>query len=611
MFNNLTKNPVQKGIARHSCYLGVAVASALVSLPAAAQTRVEPVVVTAWRTSEALAETLRDVSILRGEDLLAAGVNDVVSALQSVPGLEVQALGAGATPSIFARGGNSNQVLVLIDGQRIGSSFSGLSALQHLAIDQIERIEIVRGPAASLYGADAVSAVIQVFTKKRAGLSANVMLGEQRSSDVGVRAGYAQDGRSASLAFNHRESAGYNAIVNPQNFSFNPDRDGYRFTSAQASAGLALSTAWQLDANLYAARGNVQYDGGAGFDDRIKSQLHSGAVKLGYAATERWRSTVTLGQSVDQATFVSAFGGEYKTTQTQASWQNNLRLQRDLALWNAVEWRREAIATTDSFDTTSRRTTSFAFGAEAALSALKLAGSLRIDDSSQYGTRSTGNLALGWRVSPQWRVLANAGTSFKAPTFNDLYYPGYANPALAPEKAKNFDLGLQWTGGGSNATLVLYENRVRDLIEFQCDANFNCAPQNVATATLRGATLSAGTRIADWRVEASLDLSDPENTTTGKRLARRANVHGALKANTQLFGANLGLEWVASGNRFDNPANTRRLAGYGVLNAFVRHELWRGVNVGARLDNALDRDYQHAFGYATGGRKAWLTLSVN
>jgi vitamin B12 transporter len=192
-----------------------------------------------------------------------------------------------------------------------------------------------------------------------------------------------------------------------------------------------------------------------------------------------------------------------------------------------------------------------------------------------------------------------------------LYFPGFSNPLLAPERAKNVDFASQWSRDGSSAKLVVYENRVRDLIQFICDANFNCAPQNVAKATLRGVTLSAATRVAAWTVEGSLDVGDPKNESTGKQLPRRAKFHGALKLSGELFGIASGIEIIASGSRFDNPSNTQRLAGYTIANVFARYDISRNVAMGLRIDNAFDRDYRQAAGYSTGGRRAWITLNLS
>jgi vitamin B12 transporter len=123
-------------------------------------------------------------------------------------------------------------------------------------------------------------------------------------------------------------------------------------------------------------------------------------------------------------------------------------------------------------------------GGDWAADDLRANATLRLDDSSQYGTRTTASGSVGYRLAPQWRAVLSAGTSFKAPTFSDLYYP-YANPTLRPERGQNIEFGFRWSVAESNASLTVYQNNVRDLIQFECDANFNCAPQNVAKAQLR------------------------------------------------------------------------------------------------------------------------------
>ena len=591
--------------------LAAALAAAFLATPSFAQTRVEPVVVTASRSAESLAATLRDVTVIDGDELRKNGVTDLAGALQSVPGLEVVVQGPGATPSIFMRGANSNQTLVLIDGQRSSSSFNGSSAFQHLPVSHIERIEIVRGAAASLYGADAVGGVIHIFTRSSTGLSASAAIGEMRSADLSARAGFGDDNARAGISVSHRSSSGYNAIVNAKTFSYNPDRDGYRFDSASADFRVKASSALVFDGSAMAARGNVQYDGSAGFDDRIKSRVQSVQTNVTYSPNAEWRSALRLGSSADQSEFVSEFPGQFKTRHTQLSWQNNYSPSAQISLWNALEWRGESVTSSDAFDVTSRRTSSAVFGAAFAFDHLRASPTFRLDDSDQYGKRTTVGLALGYAMNTQWRVASNIGTSFKAPTFNDLYYPGFANPLLAPEKGRNAEVTLHWRQVESRASFTAYRNDVRDLIVFQCDANFNCAPQNVALARLQGITLAAATRSQGLNLEASLDVADPKNITTDRLLARRARVHGATKATGELLGFNAGVEIIASSKRFDDVNNKIALGGYAIVNAFARRTVAPNVNVGIRIDNAFDRAYQQSFGYASSGRRTWLTLSVD
>jgi vitamin B12 transporter len=585
--------------------------AALSPLLTVAQSRIEPVVVTATRSSETLANTLRDVTVLDGDDLRDSGATDLAAALQRVPGVEVIVQGPGATPSIFIRGANSNHTLILIDGQRISSSFSGLTALQHVAIGQIDRVEIVRGAAASLYGADAVGGVIQIFTRNARGVSATLALGEARSIDATARAGFGDATQRFSISANHRSSGGYNAIVDPGNFGYNPDRDGYRFSSLQASANLKPSSALTFDANASIASGRTQYDASTDFDDRIKSHVRSANATATYAATSSWLSTLRIGDSKDQAEFTSSFPGNYSTQQTQASWQNNVTVSDAFSVWNVMEWRRESVSSSDLLTITSRNTTSAVIGANLVSGKFRVSPSLRLDDSDQFGSRTTAGISLGYTISPAWRISMNGGSSFKAPTFNDLYYPGFSNPLLAPEKGKSVEASLHWKGNAGGGSLTGYRNNVRDLIVFQCDADFNCSPQNVARAKLQGLTLALNSRIDRVNFDANLDLAKPENTTTGKWLPRRAHVHGALKLSGELFGFDSGVELIASGKRFDDAGNITRLGGYALANVYARRALTPNMNLGIRIDNALDRNYQQASGYATSGRRAWLTLSID
>lgn len=602
------------------CALAIALAFASAIVPAGIaaaqaphqlQSKLDRVVVTATRMPEDINTTMRDISVLDGTSLRAAGIVDIADALRLLPGVEFATTGPGATPSIFLRGANSNQTLLLIDGQRVSSSFSGLSALQHINVDQIERIEVLRGPAASLYGADAVGGVIQIFTRGDRGMGIRAAAGEWRSQQLSANAGLGDAANGVTVTAAQNASRGYNAIVNKADYSYNPDRDGYRFNTVQLNGNWSPSSTLKFALHAFETRGNVQYDGDAMHDDRIRSLVNSVAATADFSLTSNWTGSLRIGSSTDKSSFESAFPGDYRTRNDLLGWQNNFRVSSALNLLGAFEWRRETVKGSDALPVTARRTSSVLLGGDWAADDLRANATLRLDDSSQYGTRTTASGSVGYRLAPQWRAVLSAGTSFKAPTFNDLYYPGYANPTLRPERGQNIEFGFRWSVTESNASLTVYQNNVRDLIQFECDANFNCAPQNVAKAQLRGVTLAGGTQLGGVRVDGSFDLADPRNTTTDTQLARRAREHGAVKLSGDLFGVTTGIELLASGRRFDNASNSRALPGYAVLNLHASKQLWPGVRLGMRLENATDRDYQLAYGYATGGRRAWLTVAID
>jgi vitamin B12 transporter len=261
----------------------------------------------------------------------------------------------------------------------------------------------------------------------------------------------------------------------------------------------------------------------------------------------------------------------------------------------------ERISTDPAFPVTSRRTHSFVGVYQWREDPQVLQANLRYDDSSQYGARTTGALGYGYRMGDGWRALVNLGTAFKAPTFNDLYYPGFANPGLAPETARNADVALDYAKGTVSARLTAYRNQVKDLIVFECDADFNCAPQNVARATLTGVTLQGQ---ADWggiQWKGNLDFLRPIDDATGTDLPRRARRYGSLSAVLPLDAWQFGTEVVTASARFDDAANTRRMGGYAIVNVTARYDLTPHWALTLRADNVLDKRYELAAGYNTAG----------
>ena len=261
----------------------------------------------------------------------------------------------------------------------------------------------------------------------------------------------------------------------------------------------------------------------------------------------------------------------------------------------------EKISTDPPFPVTSRRTNSFVAVYRLRIDPHTLQANIRYDDSSQYGGRTTGALGYAYALGGGWRALANVGNAFKAPTFNDLYFPGFANPNLAPETSESADVGVEYASGAVLARATAYRNQVKNLIVFQCDTDFNCAPNNVAKATLTGVTLQAQ---ADWRTvqwKGSLDFLRPEDDTTGNQLPRRAREFGSASALVPWDAWQFGAEVVAASARYDDAANTRRMGGYAIVNLTASYPLSKHWFLTLRADNVLDKHYELAAGYNTAG----------
>jgi vitamin B12 transporter len=416
-----------------------------------------------------------------------------------------------------------------------------------------------------------------------------------------------------SLTGGGTRSSGFNAIENPANFSYNPERDGYSNENVSGSAVLAWASGQDVSVQYFRNRLNNSFDAGAPYvDDRTLTTLEAWSVVSRNRLGERWNSILTVGEGSDDSVSLTSFGeSPFKTTQRQYTWQNDWTLPLGL-LSVALERREEHLATSEDFAVTQRNTNSVTGVYQLGYDAFTLQANLRHDNSSQYGGKTTGGIAGGYKVSPEWRLTAGYSTGFRPPAFNDLYFPFFSNPDLVPETARNAEVAAYWTSsyGGVRweARAIGYYNKVDEIIVFQCDADFNCRPENVDNATLKGVTLGIDATWRDTRVQASLDLQRPEDDRTGNLLARRARQHGALAVLQQVGPAQLGVEFVASSLRYDNAENTIKMGGYGIVNLTLDWAFAKGWSLLVRGNNVFDKNYQLAADYSTGGAQVFAAV---
>ena len=621
MFLNLSNGALRSALVATCAMLTIANAAAQSTSQPRAST-LEPVIVTAARVSQPIADALADVTVIGADEILRSGVQSLAELLQRQPGVEiVQNGGPGTVSGALLRGANRGQTLVLIDGLRAGSSSAGSTTLEAIPLDQIDHIEILRGPASSLYGADAIGGVVQVFTKRAPGTAQGTTFTPNLSAGFGTyNTGAVSAGLSGangpvrfSLQAGGRTSDGFNAIVNPDNYSYNPDRDGFSTENISANANWTWATDQEFALQYFGNRLNSQFDGGLPyFDDRTITTVQAWSVSSRNRINDVWTSLLTAGQGSDDSVSETGFGNSrFKTTQRQYFWQNDFTLPVG-ALGVILERREEHLATDADFATTQRDTNSLTGVYQLRYDAFALQANLRRDDSNQYGGKTTGGLALGYRLSPAWRVTAGVSTGFKAPSFNDLYYPGFSNPGLVPETSKNVEAGVYWNAAQGDARwevrAIGYHNQVDELIVFECDADFNCAPQNVERATLEGVTLGLDFNWRDTRVTASLDLQNPTDDATGKLLPRRARTHGAMQVLQQAGPVQLGVEFIASSLRYDDAADTVKMGGYGIVNLTVEWPFSKGFSLLLRGGNVLNKNYQLAADFSTGGATAYAGI---
>ncbi len=589
----------------------------------------EAVVVTATRFPSRTNSVVSDITVITEEDIQRAGPASLTELLQMQPGLEIVTNGGmGQTSGISIRGASFTQTLVIVDGLRIGSATAGQAALEHIPLAQIERIEILRGPASSLYGADALGGVVQIFTRRGSGppkINLHFGFGSYGTVQTGAGvAGQSGDTRYA-LQLGLTDSKGFsaarpnlNAFVDP----FNPDADGYRNRSLTGSVIQRLSAAHELGLNVLWSDARVHFDGlncdttgivcTSNYDNRVKQTLTNTSVNLRSKISASWLSTLRLGRATDDYTNFSLdpvkpaeTQSVFRTDQDQFSWQNDFSGDAG-RLMLAYEGTQQKVQSSTAFTETSRNIQSVVTSYQGGFGANLLQASVRRDLNSQFGGRTNGSLGYGYQFAPRWRAGVGTSTAFRTPTFNDLYFrfdPALfygGNPALKPESARNQELSLRYESTGLQASVVHYRNKVRDLITVQCDpVTFNCSVFNVNRATLEGWTFSGAGNVGRWRLKASLDLQDPRNEITGRQLTRRAREHGAVTAVREFDAWQVGAEGLFSGSRFDDPANNTRMKAYTIVNLFASYRLNGGWSLFGRLNNLSNEKYEVARNFAT------------
>jgi vitamin B12 transporter len=576
--------------------------------------------ITAARTPQSNVDTLASVTVIDRADIERLQARSVPDALRGVPGLGFSNNGGrGKATSVFLRGTESDHVLVLVDGIRVGSVTLGTTSFQDIPIDQVERIEVVRGPRSSLYGADAIGGVIQIFTKKGGGpLTPRLSVGGGSHGTQEYSAGLSGGGARGwyNLGASHLETQGINAC-DPRSASLfggcfvdEPDHDGYRNTGVSARAGYRLTEALSAEVHYLRAEGENEYDGSAFSSNSADFVNDTLGARLDWQALPTWRMSLSGGRSRDLSDtfFDGAFNSTFDSERYSASWQNDIALSAAQRLTLGADWLDDRVSGTTAYDSDSRDNAAGFAQYQGRFGAHDVSLSARRDDNQQYGGHTTGSVAWGWHLKPNLRLLASWGSAFKAPTFNELYFPFFGNPNLDPEESDSYELGVAGQHGGIDWSLNTYQTTIDQMIGF--DASFS--PVNIAKARIRGAEAITSTQWAGWDLAANVSALDPENrghdANRGNQLPRRAKLMGRLDADRSLGRWRLGTSLYGEGKRYDDLANRHRLGGFVTVDLRAAYALGQDWSLEGKLANLLDKDYQTARLFNQDGRNAMLTV---
>lgn len=587
---------------------------------ATTENSLDEIVVTATRIEQPLRQSLSSTSVITRQEIQDSQAIDVPSLLKNLAGIEFyQSGGTGKQSSIFMRGTNSSHVLILLDGVRINSATTGTTAVDQLMLDQVDRIEIVRGNVSSLYGSEAIGGVIQIFTRRSKGEPAfNVSAGIGSNNTQRASAGFG--GQSGKTDFNLLVSRfrtdGISAI-NPAIVSnANPDNDGYDNSSLSASLRQALNADNSISASAFSSEGSNQYDSAFGLPADIHentAQISKFSLVSDNRLSEIWQSKLLLSQGTDEYKgYINGLpGSSIKTGNNQASWLNTLLLGTQGKLLLGIDNLDQKVTSQTAYTQTERRIFSTFSGYTGNYDKHQVQVNIRQDRYTDFGEANTGLLAYGYILDEAWRVSGSVSSAFKAPTFNDLYGPaGWgSNPGLRPERSDNREAGLHYSNADRNVDVIYFDNRINDLIV--TDSTFTL--QNLNQAKINGAELSYTELIQNTRIRAAVTRQNPIDADTGQTLLRRSRIFANLAISHQTGALRVGVEWQYNGERDDNhitayPTQRVILPAYNLVGATAIYTLSQHLEISLRADNLLNEDYILAHGYNTAGRSLFVGM---
>ena len=595
------------------------------------------VIVTATRTAKTVDETLSSVTVISRKDIERRQARSVEDLLRGTQGISIaNSGGAGKNTSVFIRGTNSDHVLVLIDGIRAGSATSGGAAYENIPIEQIERVEIVRGPRSSLYGSEAIGGVIQIFTRKggKEGVTPSFSYGGGSYGTFNGSAGLS--GRSKRGWFNMnisgKKTKGFNACSGkpfPNGagcYTNEPDRDGYRNIAGSFRAGYLFKNGLDIETNFMRSSGKVNYDGTFLNKSELVQQVFGG--KASYSPFAFWKVTLAGGRSRENSRSYLGqeknFKSRFDSRRDTISLQNDFTLNKSHLFTVGADYKNDTVSSSEDFTVTSRNNWGAFAQHQATVFRQDLELSIRYDENEQFGGNVTGGAGWGYTVTEWLRFTANFGTAFKAPDFNELYYPvGWGgkwggNANLRPEESVSYEFGTSGKIKQTNWTFSVYETQIDNLIGYDPPGLLS----NIDKVRIRGFEGKISTRIKKWQINTNLTLLDTQNKSSGINrgniLPRRAKESFRFDVNRKfdkfkLFGLSfnkytIGTQLLVVGQRYDDLANTRKLDSYVKLDIRGEYNLNQNWRLQGRIENISNERYETASFYNQPGRNFFITL---
>lgn len=609
-----------------------AIASTLASLSFAATASVELIettITTATRTEVSYAETLAAVSVFTRQDIDRLQAVDVYDLLSRAPGVTfVRNGGRGGASSMLLRGNQGDHSLFLIDGVRIGSATLGSAALASLSLAAVERVEIIRGPKSALYGADAIAGVVNIITRsvsKPREFSIETGFGSNSTSETSLYGGISGNGYSLTASANAFDTDGIDHTTSKD--GVNGDDDAFENRSVSVNYRQAIGERMSLNLSYNAYDGENEYDANCGdaltfapVDCLIysKTLVDALAGRITVQLSDTLATSLQVGQTRDESDNLAENidlsstynGGEFNTTRKEITWLAHYSPVKEHTLTLGLDYLLDEVDGSTDYAEDERDNKAGFVQLQSDLGRLDALLAARLDDNEQFGDHSTFSASVGYTLSEKLRLVASYGEAFKAPTFNDLYFPFFGNPDFEPEESENIELSLKGSLDDTSFTLSAYRNEVSNLIQYN-PAIF--AADQTARAEISGIEFDMATEMLGWSIGLNGQLLDPQNKSNGEKLRRRAEQTLSLDADRDFGRFALGFSVRAEGERYEDVANTDKLNAYALLDLRLQYRINERWLIKARLDNAFDKNYTLARSFDLGdfralGREAHVSV---
>ncbi len=571
-------------------------------------------VITASRSEQPLDSVLSAFDLISREEIELIQPTSMSDLLSKVAGLDVVRQGGGGqNASVFTRGANSNQTLILVDGVRVGSATLGVKSLQSIPTVQIERIEIIKGPRAAIWGSDAIGGVIHIITRKIDGTEASL---EATSGSDGYNkqvatAGVSYDSGSTSLSISNEETDGYNITPTPTQ----EDDDGFERTSYSLRSNYRFSDNFSTDLVYQDTHGELEFDTAFGGADKSDYENEHWVINVLYRSGN-WLNTFSYSESTDDSETTTSF---FRTERDQNSWLTHYTSDSGLALTGGFDFYTDEVEASTNFSVSERDTEAGFLHLAYETGNWIFEAALRREEIDNIDSENTHNVGIGYRLNSNWTVIVNQGTGFKVPTFNDLYFPASnfsaGNPDLVSETSDNVELIIRGSYENARLEFVIYDNEVDDLIVWLPNDQFFFQPFNVAKATLSGFESTIDFDGFGLNHKFTYSYVDAEDDSTGSQLLRRADQVFNYNLSKTIGAFNYLLHMSYHGERpdavFNNTTFTTdrvTLSDYVLVDTSFTYAFNKRLKIKGSINNLFDEDYQDVANFITPGTEFYLSL---